>query len=137
MHQKKLFLARVNFFRQKYPKKFSTGLIWQKTIEKSDFGHFRRFQPAVYNTVVTLELLRRCGSLHWSLLIPFMRLVRHENPYGVLEEQYKNTCNYSKIRSYAFANTFIRSKTFLFESFALLAHLFDSRVTLDPYTLKE
>ena len=38
-------------------------------------------QPAVYNTVVTLELPRWCSWLHWSLLTPFIRgVVRKKKP---------------------------------------------------------
>ena len=68
---------------------------------------FWRFRPAMYNTVVTPELLRGYSWLHCSLLTPFMRLVWHASPYGVLEGQYKNTCcNDGKIRSYAAVNIF-------------------------------
>jgi len=121
MQQKSL--VWVNFFWQKVLglRKFSTWLVClvEKIAflsplnydRKVGFDHFRHFRSAVYNTGVTLELPRRCSWLHWNLLTPFMRLVRHANPYGVLEGRYKNTCcNYGKIRSYAVANTFYPSK---------------------------
>jgi len=67
----------------------------------------------MYNTVVTLELPRSCSWLHWSLLTPFMRVVRYGSPYGVLEGRYMNTCcNYDKIHSYAAANTFYPPQKF-------------------------
>ena len=65
----------------------------------------------MYNTVVTLELPRRCSWLHWSLLIPFMRVVRHRSPYGVLEGRYKNSCcNYGKMHWYVAIITFYPPK---------------------------
>jgi len=65
----------VNFFRQKilwWPKNiFHLEIVFPPLNYdwKSDFGHLR---PAVYNTVVTLELACRCSRLRWSLLTPFI-----------------------------------------------------------------
>jgi len=121
-------LVWVNFSRQKV-------LLWPKTNfhligpaeeiafypydKKVEFWPFWRFWPAVYNTVVTLELPHWCSWLHWSLLTPFMRVFWHGSPYGVLEGRYKNTCwNYGKIHSYAAVNTFYPPQKIIFvESF--------------------
>jgi len=94
------------------------------TIKKSNLGRFWCFWPAVYNTVVTLELPRWCSWLHWSLLTPFMRLVRHGSPYGVLEARYKNSCcNHGGVHSCAAANTFYRPQK-IFSSLLNTPHSF-------------
>ena len=63
---------------------------------------FWPFWPAVYNTVVTLELPHQCIWLHWSILTPVMRVVRHGSPYGSWRDDTRSPV-------VIMANTFVRS----------------------------